>query len=121
MEQKKPTERTENDMESDLDQESREGSLRRGHLRKDLKEVRGQMGEHCRQREEQVESPGVRECLNLEGQQVHTAVWWERRCGRTLRIEMRQVGTGANVPEHCESIRGPCLLFQDKWEPQRGS
>ena len=82
-------------MESDLDQESGEGSLRRGHLRKDLKEVRGQMGEHCRQREQQVESPGVRECLNLEAQQVHTAVWWEQRCGRTLRMEMRQVGTGA--------------------------
>ena len=26
-----------------------------------------------------------------------------------------------DVPEHCESIPGPCLLFQDKWEPQRGS
>ena len=31
-------------MESDLDQESGEGSLRRGHLRKDLKEARGSDG-----------------------------------------------------------------------------
>lgn len=91
-------------MESDLDQESGEGSLRRGHLRKDLKEARDQMGEGCRQRGRQVESPGVRERLHFEGQQVHTAVWWEQRCGRTLRMEMRQVGTGANVPEHCESM-----------------
>ena len=47
-------------MESDLDQESGECSLRRGHLRKDLKEARGQMGEGFRQRGQQVESPSKR-------------------------------------------------------------
>lgn len=80
-------------------------------MRKDLKEARGQMGEGCRQREQQVESAGVRECLHFKGQQVHTEAWWEQRCGRTLRMEMRQ-GQGPMS----QSIVNPCedLAFYSK-------
>lgn len=54
---------------------SGEGSLSRWHLSKDLKGVRESAlwlpgEEHCGQREQQVESPGVRECLDSEAQSV---------------------------------------------------